>query len=540
MFNLIGRFWDLYVPIVFIQILLYTLSTFFAFNFVVQEFEYNLKQEAQNQLDQKNFKAFTSDRPDHQSWSVEVLIDDDILYYSKKNQDFWLEQQFLLKLFFLLTLFIIIINIKIIFNIWNFLQYDTVKINEYLKSTPEKRKLLENTSQSYAQLNQLCQQYSKKSTRVINTSESVQDQVRWDNIYNFFEQMPMNIVIAKDNSILWKNKLATEIFGTVNDVDELDILKQNKEILENKSLKKNVWNNHVPFYINQEKRFYSILQIKLEDKDVWFFFETHKELIFELRKVIHHKLISVTDLATGIAHELNNPLCILLTGALNFTRHSDLKSARNIEAAKKLDLCPKKLDQYFKKMKLQTLSRGIEEAGHRMAKIIWKILSLKKKQHMKFSYVPPQTVADNALLIAMTHQSSLDASDLVTLVKDYQKDCTTLYCRAFELEFALVEILKNAFFALQKKEKSKRILMYRLYKQNNMTIFEIVDNADGVSELYQNRVFDPFFTMNPTGQGLGLGLYISYHIIVEQHKGQISFFSKPGKGTKVILGIPDN
>ena len=71
-------------------------------------------------------------------------------------------------------------------------------------------------------------------------------------------------------------------------------------------------------------------------------------------------------------------------------------------------------------------------------------------------------------------------------------------------------------------------------------VIRIADNGSGMSEEVQQKIFDPFFTTKIVGSGIGLGLFISYQIVVEKHLGQISCISAPGKGTEFIVEIPVN
>lgn len=66
----------------------------------------------------------------------------------------------------------------------------------------------------------------------------------------------------------------------------------------------------------------------------------------------------------------------------------------------------------------------------------------------------------------------------------------------------------------------------------------ITDNGPGMPEEVKKRIFDPFFTTKPVGSGTGLGLSVSYQIIVEKHKGQLHCISTPGEGTEFIIQIP--
>ncbi|MCX7594261.1 MAG: ATP-binding protein, partial [Fischerella sp.] len=66
----------------------------------------------------------------------------------------------------------------------------------------------------------------------------------------------------------------------------------------------------------------------------------------------------------------------------------------------------------------------------------------------------------------------------------------------------------------------------------------IADNGSGIDESVRSRVFDPFFTTKPVGKGSGLGLSISYQIVVQKHQGKLSCTSSPGQGAEFTIEIP--
>ncbi|MEH2386759.1 MAG: ATP-binding protein, partial [Nostoc sp.] len=66
----------------------------------------------------------------------------------------------------------------------------------------------------------------------------------------------------------------------------------------------------------------------------------------------------------------------------------------------------------------------------------------------------------------------------------------------------------------------------------------ITDNGSGIPESIQKQIFNPFFTTKPIGKGTGMGMAISYQIIIEKHGGKLDFFSTPGKGTEFVVQIP--
>ncbi len=74
--------------------------------------------------------------------------------------------------------------------------------------------------------------------------------------------------------------------------------------------------------------------------------------------------------------------------------------------------------------------------------------------------------------------------------------------------------------------------------KHGMVRIEIEDNGHGMDEETRKRVFEPFFTTKPAGVGTGLGLSVSYFIITENHGGEISVESKPGRGTRAIIRLP--
>jgi len=88
---------------------------------------------------------------------------------------------------------------------------------------------------------------------------------------------------------------------------------------------------------------------------------------------------------------------------------------------------------------------------------------------------------------------------------------------------------------LKNREPEFRIATLR---EGNSVVIEIEDNGPGMDETVKARIFEPFYTTKSVGAGTGLGLYISYFIIVENHKGSITVESVPGKGTNFIIRLP--
>ena len=80
--------------------------------------------------------------------------------------------------------------------------------------------------------------------------------------------------------------------------------------------------------------------------------------------------------------------------------------------------------------------------------------------------------------------------------------------------------------------------LIRTRGEEERILVEIADNGPGMDEQIRSRVFEPFFTTKPTGSGTGLGLYVSYFLVTEHHRGQIEVLSYPGQGAKFLVSLP--
>jgi len=78
----------------------------------------------------------------------------------------------------------------------------------------------------------------------------------------------------------------------------------------------------------------------------------------------------------------------------------------------------------------------------------------------------------------------------------------------------------------------------RTFIQEDRVIVSVADNGLGMTEEVRKRLFDPFFTTKPVGKGTGMGLSISYQIVVKRHGGQIQCISAPGEGAEFVIMIP--
>ncbi len=113
--------------------------------------------------------------------------------------------------------------------------------------------------------------------------------------------------------------------------------------------------------------------------------------------------------------------------------------------------------------------------------------------------------------------------------RQYEPDLPKIMGYGSELNQVWTNILDNAIDALSDKPPGEGVITIRTQSEGDWVIIEIEDNGPGIPEDIQSRIFDPFFTTKPPGVGTGLGLDISYNIVVNKHRGDIKVESEPGR-----------
>lgn len=122
----------------------------------------------------------------------------------------------------------------------------------------------------------------------------------------------------------------------------------------------------------------------------------------------------------------------------------------------------------------------------------------------------------------------------ITVTREYDRTLPRISAYGSELNQVWTNIIDNAIDAIGERHGN---ILLRTKRENNNIVVEISDDGPGIPQDIQSRMFEQFFTTKGVGKGTGLGLSISYRIIVEMHKGDISFSSKPGD-TRFEIRLP--
>ncbi|KAF0849092.1 ATP-binding protein [Nocardia caishijiensis] len=155
------------------------------------------------------------------------------------------------------------------------------------------------------------------------------------------------------------------------------------------------------------------------------------------------------------------------------------------------------------------------------------------KQYSQMDRAPYQVVDLHELLDSTLVMLNRKLGDGVRVVKDYDRALPPVPCFAAELNQVWTNLIDNAVYAMN----GAGTLTVRTYRENDCVAVEIGDTGPGIPEDSRSRIFEPFFTTKPVGEGTGLGLDISFRIVVNKHDGDIRVDSVPGD-TRFTVRLP--
>ncbi|MFP4528139.1 MAG: PocR ligand-binding domain-containing protein [Candidatus Kapaibacterium sp.] len=254
------------------------------------------------------------------------------------------------------------------------------------------------------------------------------------------------------------------------------------------------------------------------------------------------KMMSVGGLAAGMAHEINNPLGVILQGIQNTTRRLMPNLTKNQAVAAECGIDLEKLEIYLERRNVFQYIGGIQDAGTRAARIVQNMLNFSRRSESKLAPTDINQLLDSSLELAQNDYDLKKKYDFkkIRIVRDFGDNMPKVPVTATEIEQVIFNLLKNAAQALSESETpiETPTIYIRTYHRNYNAIIEVEDNGPGMEIETRRRAFEPFFTTKGVSAGTGLGLSVSYFIIKNNHKGDIKLESRPGKGTKFVIEIP--
>ena len=152
-------------------------------------------------------------------------------------------------------------------------------------------------------------------------------------------------------------------------------------------------------------------------------------------------------------------------------------------------------------------------------------------------------LADEYLRLSYHGLRAKDKSFNVNLVTDYDEKIDTIQAVPQDLGRVVLNLVTNAFYAVREQTRTtadknyKPEVSVRTKKLENWIRIEVTDNGNGIPKKIIDKIFQPFYTTKPTGEGTGLGLSLSYDIVTA-HGGELTVVSKEGQGTTFTLALP--
>ena len=265
-------------------------------------------------------------------------------------------------------------------------------------------------------------------------------------------------------------------------------------------------------------------------------------------QLIHNeKMISLGQLVAGIAHEINNPVSFIYSNLSPATDYfQDILDLLSLYQEKYQNPDPEiveletQIDLPFVKKDLFKLLNSMKSGADRIQRIVFSLRNFSRLDEAQLKSVDIHAGLESTLLILQHRiRTSESLPPRIEVIKDYSQ-LPPVECLAGELNQVFMNLLTNAIDAIEANTPahSGKIHIQTRQLEDEQIQISITDNGGGIPPSVQNQIFDPFFTTKPVGQGTGLGLYISYEMIVQKHHGTLICRSEPGVNTTFEITLP--
>jgi PAS domain S-box-containing protein len=275
---------------------------------------------------------------------------------------------------------------------------------------------------------------------------------------------------------------------------------------------------------------------------------THSQLVQS------EKMSSLGLLVAGVAHEINNPVSFIygnITHLDNYTRQllhllklyqqnypEPVQEIQEEVEAIELDFLVEDLTKMLSSMNL-----GVD----RICQIVNSLRNFSRHDESEIKSVNIHEGIDSTLLILNHRLKAKGNTQAIQIVKEYG-NLPDIECYPGPLNQVFMNILSNGIDALEERNKSaslqesrrnpSQIKISTCVVDKDYVAIKIADNGCGIPVNVKQKIFDTFFTTKPVGKGTGMGLSISYQIVVERHKGELNCISEIDQGTEFIIKLP--
>ena len=250
----------------------------------------------------------------------------------------------------------------------------------------------------------------------------------------------------------------------------------------------------------------------------------------------NEKMASLGELTAGIAHEIKNPL--------NFVNNFSEVNIELIEEMQQEIDRGNLSDVRSLATNIKTNLQKITNHGKRADDIVKSMLQHSRTSTGAKEPTNINALADEYLRLAYHGLRAKDKSFTATTKTDFDESIGDINIIPQDIGRVILNLITNAFYATSEKQKINSsvyepIVSVSTKKKKDKVEIKVKDNGNGIPQKVLDKIFQPFFTTKPTGQGTGLGLSLSYDI-VKAHGGELKVHTKEGEGSEFIIQLPLN
>ncbi len=247
------------------------------------------------------------------------------------------------------------------------------------------------------------------------------------------------------------------------------------------------------------------------------------------------KMASLGELTAGIAHEIQNPL--------NFVNNFSEVSKELLDEMKE---AIEKGDTEDAKQIMNDVIQNLEKINHhgkRADGIVKGMLQHSRSSTGQKELTDINVLCDEYLRLSYHGLRAKDKTFNAKFETSFDESIGKVNIVPQEIGRVILNLINNAFYAVSEKKKTadenyEPTVIVSTKKENETILISVKDNGNGIPVNIKDKIFQPFFTTKPTGQGTGLGLSLSYDI-VKAHGGEINVNTKEGEGAAFIIQLPD-
>jgi signal transduction histidine kinase len=249
------------------------------------------------------------------------------------------------------------------------------------------------------------------------------------------------------------------------------------------------------------------------------------------------KMASLGELTAGIAHEIQNPLNFVN----NFAEVSTELAQELAEERARPTRDPALEAELLADLRQNMLK--ISQHGRRAASIVRGMLEHSRASTGERVLTDLNALCDEYLRLAYHGLRAKDKTFNATLQTDFAPVLPLVEAVSQDLGRVLLNLFTNAFYAVRQRQQQGEpgyapTVHVRTQREGDEVVVRVRDNGTGIAAEVQQKIFQPFFTTKPTGEGTGLGLSLSYDIVTKGHGGTLEVASQLGVGTTFTLRLP--